>query len=358
MEPWQPATPRLRPLPRDRRLGRRRRRVWFTAAILPGFGLASTGAAFLGAAVIALLNAVLPPILAALRLPFMLAIGFLLVLLANAAALMLAHEVLPDDIQVDSFGDALLASILIAAVRWSCRRIVGTNDDDEYTLRVTRRIARRGGGGDADRRRPASSTSRSTASPSRCSATRCATAARRTWPAGSPRTATGSSSGRPTCRRRPAPSQAGILLGSNEDIPAFRWVEKETGRIMTCSSPSDCAEIEQRRATGIGLLRDGGASRGNLLSGEADETILTVSRTDAEKRANPGYRAFLANGFNVTRTLVLFFWEVVLEIAASHPRRAARRAARADTAAACTRSCARRCACSCATSSSSACSAT
>ena len=25
-------------------------------------------------------------------------------------------------------------------------------------------------------------------------------------------------------------SQAGILLGSNEDIPAFRWVEKETGR--------------------------------------------------------------------------------------------------------------------------------
>ena len=28
-------------------------------------------------------------------------------------------------------------------------------------------------------------------------------------------------------------SQAGILLGSNEDIPAFRWVEKETGRIVT-----------------------------------------------------------------------------------------------------------------------------
>ena len=50
-------------------------------------------------------------------------------------------------------------------------------------------------------------------------------------------------------------SQAGILLGSNEDIPAFRWVEKETGRMMTCSSPADCAEIERRRATGIGLLR-------------------------------------------------------------------------------------------------------
>ena len=29
--------------------------------------------------------------------------------------------------------------------------------------------------------------------------------------------------------------------------------------------------------------------------------ILTVSRMDAEKRANPGYRAFFANGFNVDR---------------------------------------------------------
>ena len=66
-------------------------------------------------------------------------------------------------------------------------------------------------------------------------------------------------------------SQAGILLGSNEDIPAFRWVEKENGRMMVCSSPADCAEIERRHATGIGLLVDGGASRGNLLSGEAED---------------------------------------------------------------------------------------
>ena len=95
-----------------------------------------------------------------------------------------------------------------------------------------------------------------------------------------------------------------------------RWVEKETATTMTCSAPPDCAEIERRHA-GNGLLRDGGASRGNLLSGEADHVILTVSRMDAEKGANPGYRAFLANGFNVTRVLVLTFWEVALEISAS-----------------------------------------
>src|SRR5262249_55923064 len=57
--------------------------------------------------------------------------------------------------------------------------------------------------------------------------------------------------------------------------------------------------------------------RGNLLSGEADDTILTVSRMEAEKGANPGYRAFFANGYNVTRSLVLFFWELVLEWSAA-----------------------------------------
>jgi hypothetical protein len=44
---------------------------------------------------------------------------------------------------------------------------------------------------------------------------------------------------------------------------------------------------------------------------------------DEEKRANPGYRAFFANGFNVTRALVLFFWELCLEYTAA--LRAARR---------------------------------
>src|SRR5450755_642591 len=90
---------------------------------------------------------------------------------------------------------------------------------------------------------------------------------------------------------------------------------------MSCSAPADCAEIERRRSTGHGLLVGGGASRGNLLSGEADEVILTVSRMDAEKHSNAGYRAFLANGYNVTRELVLFFWEAGLEYTAAIAQR-------------------------------------
>ena len=43
-------------------------------------------------------------------------------------------------------------------------------------------------------------------------------------------------------------SQAGILLGSNEDIVAFRWVEKERKVVVACSSPEDCAELERRHS--------------------------------------------------------------------------------------------------------------
>jgi hypothetical protein len=42
---------------------------------------------------------------------------------------------------------------------------------------------------------------------------------------------------------------------------------------------------------------------------------------DKEKGSNPGYRSFLANGFNVSRVLVLFFWEVALEMVAATQQR-------------------------------------
>src|SRR5215207_3784346 len=313
---WKPATPKLGVLRMLVSWVVAAAAVWVAAAIVPGVALGQTGAAFLVAAVLAVLNAVLPPLLAALRLPFMLAAGFLLVLIADAVVLRLAHDLLPDDIRVDSFGDALLASLLISAASLVLQTILGTNDDDEYNLRVTRRIAKRQGAGavtdvpgivfleidglalpvlrDAMRDGSAPNMARWIADDGYRLAE---------WE-------TDLSSQTGAC-------QAGILLGSNDDIPAFRWVEKDSARIVACSSPADCAAIEARLATGAGLLVDGGASRGNLLSGEAEETILTVSRADRERGANPGYRAFFANGFHVTRVLVLFAWEIALELSAA-----------------------------------------
>jgi hypothetical protein len=54
------------------------------AWIVPGAEVASFWSAFVAAAVIAILNALLPPIVAALRLPLMLVTGLLLVLILDA----------------------------------------------------------------------------------------------------------------------------------------------------------------------------------------------------------------------------------------------------------------------------------
>jgi uncharacterized membrane protein YvlD (DUF360 family) len=283
------------------------------AAILPGVHVDDVWGALLVAAVVALLNALLPPLLAALRLPFMLVLGFLLVLALNAFVLMLASDVLnANTFSVDSFWWALLAALVVAAVSLVLQVIFGTDDDDTYTLQVVQRIARRQGGLEpTDVPGILFLEIDGLALPVLRSAMRDGHAPNMArWLADHTHRLT---EWEPDLSSQTGASQAGILLGSNEDIPAFRWVEKETGTLMTCSAPDDCARIEKRHATGNGLLRNGGSSRGNLLSGEADEQILTVSRIEAEKRANPGYRAFFANGFNVTRALVLFGWEVILE---------------------------------------------
>ena len=318
---WQPDRPRLKPGRVALSWVLTATAVWAAAGILPGVQIDGWWAAAAAAAVIAVFNALLPPLLAALRLPFMLALGFILVLLANALILKFASDVLESAFVVDSFGWAVLAALVISAVTVMLEVLFGMNDDDAYTLQVVQRIARRLGGGvrtdvpgillleiDGLALPVLRRAMRDGNAPTMARWIEEGTHRLVEW--------------EPDLSSQTGASQAGILLGSNDDIPAFRWVEKETGRLMTCSAPDDCARIERERATGKGLLVDGGSSRGNLLSGEAEEVILTVSRIEAEKRANPGYRAFFANGFNVTRSLALFFWEVILEwIAALRARR-------------------------------------
>jgi uncharacterized membrane protein YvlD (DUF360 family) len=279
------------------------------AWILPGVDIDSFWGALLVAVIVSALNAVIPPVLAALRLPLTLVLGFLLVLIADAVILLVTDAVTDGVLTVDNFGWALLAALVVAAVSVVLAVLLGS--DDMSSIRIAQRIAKRQG--------IIASTDvpgivyleiDGLALPVLRRAMRDGNApnmarwARETHRLVEWETDLSSQTGA---------SQAGILLGSNEDISAFRWVEKETATMMTCSAPPDCAEIERRHATGIGLLVDGGASRGNLLSGEAQDVILTVSRMEAEKKSNPGYRGFFANGDNATRTLVLFGWEVILE---------------------------------------------
>jgi len=318
---WEPAKPRFRLMHVLVSWLTAALSLLVAAAIVPGVSATGFWAALGVALLVAALNALLLPVLAALRLPFTLVLGFLVVLVADAAMLWLASDVLDGGFDVDSFWWALLAALVASAVSLALEVVFGANDDDTYTLRVTRRIARRSGERiDTDVPGIIYLEIDGLALPVLQRAMRDGSAVNmaRWVQEGSHRLLEWETD----LSSQTGASQAGILLGSNEDIPAFRWVEKETNRLMTCSAPADCAELERRHASGKGLLVDGGARRGNLLSGEAEHVILTVSRMEAEKKANPGYRAFFSNGFNVTRTLVLFIWEVILEwIASARQRR-------------------------------------
>ena len=196
------------------------------AGLLPGVSVESFWGALLVAAIVAALNAVVPPVLAALRLPLTLVVGFLLVLLADAAILLAADALTDGILTVDDFGWALLTSLVVAAVSVVLAVVLGT--DDTASIRIAQRIARRQGIiARTDVPGIIYLEIDGLALPVLRAAMRdgnAPTMAR--WLAdGSHRLAEWETD----LSSQTGASQAGILLGSNEDIPAFRWVEKETG---------------------------------------------------------------------------------------------------------------------------------
>ncbi|MET9883092.1 phage holin family protein [Streptomyces sp. NPDC006430] len=118
-------------------------------------------------------------------------------------------------------------------------------------------------------------------------------------------------------------SQLGILYGSNFDVPAFRWYEKDTGEVVVCNRPTSAAELQRRavaRTGNGGLLSHDGASRGNLFSGGADQLALVLSvsaRRSPANRSRAGYFAYFSDPANAVRTAVSFVAEVVREVGQS-----------------------------------------
>jgi len=113
--------------------------------------------------------------------------------------------------------------------------------------------------------------------------------------------------------------QAGLLHGSNEDMPAFRWWEKERGAAIVTNHPRDAEELERRHSDGRGLLHADGASRANILSGDAPHSMLTMSTALRRRRPiGKDYAAYFARPYAAARTLVLVLAELGRE------RRAAR----------------------------------
>ncbi|KUL28161.1 phage holin family protein [Actinoplanes awajinensis] len=110
-------------------------------------------------------------------------------------------------------------------------------------------------------------------------------------------------------------SQAGLLHGASDRVPAFRWYEKTSGRMIVTNRPRDAALVESRCSDGHGLLADGGVSVSNVFSGDAPTSLLTMS-TARRAAAGPAryVSAYLLDPFGLTRSLVLTVGEIVKEL--------------------------------------------
>jgi uncharacterized membrane protein YvlD (DUF360 family) len=119
-------------------------------------------------------------------------------------------------------------------------------------------------------------------------------------------------------------SQAGLLHGRSDQVPAFRWYEKDSGRLLVANRPRDAAVIQSRLSDGHGLLADGGVSISNIFSGDAATSLLTMSglRPSAARRGpSRSFATFFINPYGLTRSVVLTVAEMIKELHQSRLQR-------------------------------------
>jgi hypothetical protein len=111
-------------------------------------------------------------------------------------------------------------------------------------------------------------------------------------------------------------SQAGILHGNNDGIPAFRWWERDKQQLMVSSNPKNAAEIVRRVSNGEGLLSNDGVSICNLVTGDATRAYLTTAALAEGSKGIGESNAFLSFFFSPTgylRSLTMFIGEFIKE---------------------------------------------
>ncbi|MFF9511252.1 phage holin family protein [Streptomyces sp. NPDC014724] len=306
------------------------------AGILPDFQLQSddgdsiTKTAFTaawGAGAFGLLSALVWPVLVrALLIVPALVLG-MLVFFLNGSLLLLALRLIPDGRGAANPETAVVVAAVMSAVASATSTALAVRDDNAYRRRLSRL---------ADRRRRRSGADSGRSGPP-------GTVFIQLDGVGHDVLADAAESGlMPTVARwlahedghrlipwrtdwssQTGSSQLGILHGSNHDIPAFRWYEKETGDVMVSSRPASALELQRRaiaRTHDGGLLTVDGASRGNLFSGGAHQLALVLSmaaRLGKGRRSRAGYFAYFSDPANAVRTAVSFVAEVCREIGQS-----------------------------------------
>ena len=126
--------------------------------------------------------------------------------------------------------------------------------------------------------------------------------------------------------------QAGIFHGENGGIPAFRFFDKETRRVITCNAPHGVQYIRDR-IHAPGALANG-SSYVNLLDGDARTVAFTVATRERMSvyRRLGGTRMLLLIAIHPVRVLRMAFQSVLEWLREEWERAASTLAARATHA--------------------------
>lgn len=121
-------------------------------------------------------------------------------------------------------------------------------------------------------------------------------------------------------------SQAGLLHGDSSQIPAFRWWDRDLGRLVVTNHPEDAALVEQRLTTGKGLLAGGGTAVSTMFSGDAATAFVVMSRSrtkgpDGGLGPGPAYVRFFASPFVLARAVTVSVGEMLKELYQAHRQR-------------------------------------
>jgi uncharacterized membrane protein YvlD (DUF360 family) len=293
------------------------------SALLDGFVLDGAGSALSAAVSIGLLNALVWPVLSRLALPLNVLTLGLAGLVLNGMLVTVAIDLIPNA-EIGGVLEGIVVTLVMAAVTGGVFSLLAIDEDDAWYRYVVKRQLRH--------RKSVIETDVPGVAFLEIDGLAHDVLERALAEDGAPHLAAWVRAGSHRLRRwetdwssQTGACQAGLLHGSNEDMPAFRWWEKERGAAIVTNHPRDAEELERRHSDGRGLLHADGASRANILSGDATHSMLTMS-TALHRRRPIGrdYAAYFARPYAVSKTIVLVLLDVIRE------RRAARAQVRHD----------------------------
>jgi uncharacterized membrane protein YvlD (DUF360 family) len=296
--------------------------LMLASAVLANVDVTDFAAALGAVAVIGLVNALIWPVAIRLLLPItVLTLGLGALVLNGGVVLLVAA--LDVGLAVDTLGAAIAVAFVLTVVNTAVTSLLAIDDDDFFYRNVVRRQARRGAAAvettvpgllfleiDGLAHDVLLRALRDGNAPTLARWIRTGSHRLAQWE-------TDWSSQTGAC-------QAGLLHGDNDDMPAFRWWEKDRNAAIVTNHPKDAVELERRHSDGRGLLFADGASRANILSGDAPHSLLTMStvaKRDRPGRIGQDYFAYFANPYNVMRTLALVIREVLSELSSAAQQR-------------------------------------